>query len=110
MKKKRNIPLIIIGASIPFMWALVYYLSGRGFFEWLEYTGCPDGLITVIVVLIANIPVLIFIGYGIYNAVTTKPTIPKVKEYMPWDKGSPLDVDSEWKAEIKEVKEHQEDR
>lgn len=86
--KDKNRPAIVIGASIPFMWILVYVLSKYHFFDFLERANLSDGLITAIVVLIANIPVLVFIGYGIYNAVTSPPTVPKEKERMPWDKGS----------------------
>lgn len=69
MRKKRNIPAIVIGLSIPAMWLLV------------------------------------LIEYGIINAVTSEPTIPKVKERMPWDKGDPLSVDKEWRDKQKEKEE-----
>lgn len=38
--------------------------------------------------------------YGIYNAITSEPTIPKVKERMPWDKRNSLDVDEEWRQQL----------
>ena len=104
MKKKKNIPLLVIAASIPFMWALVYCLAKYGFFEFLEKMGMSDGVMGVIITLIANIPVLVFIGYGIYNITTSPSTIPKVKEHMPWDKGSSLNVDKEWREEQKQNK------
>lgn len=52
---------------------------------------------------------LFWIGYGIYQIATTEKTIPKVKERMPWDKGSPLSVDDEWRQAIKENKNAEED-
>ena len=85
MREKRNVPLIVIGASIPFMWLLVWVLSRVGFFGFITSLELSEFMETLIIVLIANIPVLVFIGYGIYNAVTAPATIPKVKERMPWE-------------------------
>lgn len=104
----KNKPALIIGASIPCMWILVYALSHFGVFDVLESTDLSEMALTCIIELIANIPVLVFIGYGIYSAVTAKPTIPKVKERMPWEKGSPLAVDQEWREKTKETKESEE--
>ena len=101
MKKQHNIPAIVIGLSIPFMWILVFVLAYLGFFNWLDTLNISEFTATAIIVLIANIPVLIFIGYGLYNAVNSPSTIPKVKERMPWDKGNPLAVDTEWREKIK---------
>ena len=102
MREKRSVPLIVIGASIPFMWLLVWVLSRVGFFGFITSLELSEFMETLIIVLIANIPVLVFIGYGIYNAVTAPATIPKVKERMPWERGTAADIDAEWKEKVKE--------
>ena len=93
----KNKPLKIIALSIPCMWALMFLLVHFGAFEWLENFDLPELAQTAIIAVIANIPVFVFIGYGIYDIATTEPVIPKVKERKPWDKGNPLDVDKEWR-------------
>ena len=105
----KNKPAVFIGASIPVTWLLFIVLGKLGFFSVLDRWNLSDFAETSIIVLLANIPVLVFIGYGIYNAVKSEPTIPKVKERMPWDKGSPLDVDQEWRETINESKNKQEE-
>jgi len=100
----KNKPLLYIGISIPVMWAVMAILSHVGFFDFLDNSNLDEFTITLIVALIANIPVLVFIGYGIYSAVTAPSTIPKVKERMPWDKGNPLDVDKEWQEKNRKSK------
>ena len=102
MREKRNVALIVIGASIPFMWLLVWILSRVGFFGFITSLELSEFMETLIIVLIANIPVLVFIGYGIYNAVTAPATIPKVKERMPWEGETAADIDVEWKEKVKE--------
>lgn len=74
----KNKPLLYIGISIPVMWAVMAILSHVGFFDFLDNSNLDEFTITLIVALIANIPVLVFIGYGIYSAVTAPSTIPKM--------------------------------
>ena len=62
-----------------------------------------ESIATVIMIMWFGIP-LFWIIYGIYQIATTKPVVPKVKERMPWDKGSPIAVDDEWRTAQKENK------
>ena len=96
MKKKRNIPLIIIGLTIPFSWILFGILYLTGAFDAIDNS--PEWVGYAVVIAFWGLPIFAFIAYGIFCAAKAKPTIPKVKERMPWDKGSPLAVDEEWRA------------
>ena len=98
MKKKKNIPLIIIGLTIPLSWVLFAVLDATNTFDALD--NYPEWVGYSVVVAFWGLPVFAFIGYGIYCIATAKPTIPKVKERMPWDKGNPLDVDEEWRSKM----------
>ena len=92
----------MVGISIPCSWILLAALFKSGFFDYLEEIS--EAACYVILIIILFSPVFIYMGYGLFNAAKTKPTIPKVKEKMPWEKGSPLDVDKEWREEQKHRK------
>ncbi|MBE6046479.1 MAG: hypothetical protein E7221_07235 [Clostridiales bacterium] len=98
MKKKRNVPLIIIGLTIPLSWGLFAVLQATAALDALDHY--PEWVGYSVVIAIWGLPIFAFIVYGIYCIVTAKPSIPKVKEKMPWDKGDPLDVDEEWRSKM----------
>ena len=99
---RMNKPLLTVGISIPCSWVLLAILFKTGFFDYLE--DISEGICYAILIIVLFSPVFIYMAYGIFNAAKTKPTIPKVKEKMPWDKGRPLDVDKEWREEQKQNK------
>ena len=99
---RANKPLLTVGISIPCSWAILAVLFRSDFFDYLE--GISEAACYVVLIFVLFLPVFIYIGYGLYNAAKTKSTIPKVKERMPWDKGSPLNVDKEWREEQKQNK------
>lgn len=99
---RMNKPLLTVGISIPCSWVLLAILFKTGFFDYLEEIS--EAACYAILIIVFFMPVFIYMGYGLCNAAKTKPAIPKVKEKMPWDKGSPLNVDKEWREEQKQSK------